>query len=275
MHTVIQRNAKIYNNALLNQIADLVTFTLTKLLTEFSCKVIVHNQLMKKVLEENYGCKTGKVVTIPHGVVKADLEYRRENGSRGNLTILSLGFLREEKKLEHLIQGFSEFSKEKFDAKLLLVGNRHPHEADKYVDKIVKLVSDSELGGKVHMTDFASDEHLNQLISNSNLIILVSTTDYFIETSGALARVADFGKPVVCSKVPKFQGELKDGIDCIMVSPGNVDELVKAMKTLADNQELKRQLASNLKRHFSERYWTDVAKMHLNCYYSCLKLREK
>lgn len=275
MHTVIKRNAKIYNNTLLNQITGLAIFALTKLLTEFSCKVIVHNQLMKKELEENYGCKSGKVVIIPHGVVKADLEYPSENSSSGNLTILSLGFLRQEKKLEYLIQGFCEFSKGNSNAKLLLVGDRHPHDADKYVEKIAKLVSDSELAGKVRMIDFASDEDLNQLISNSDFIILLSTKDYFIETSGTLARVADFGKPVVCTKVPKFLGELKDGHDCLMVTPGNVDELVKAMKTLADNHELKRQLASNLKIYFSKRYWTDVAKMHLSCYYSCLKSTKK
>jgi len=274
MHTVIKRNARIQKNILLNKIAELAILVLAKLLTEFSSKVIVHNQLMKKELEENYGSRSGKVVIIPHGVVKTDLEYSGEKRSSRNLTILSLGFLREEKKLEHLFKGFSEFSKENSEARLLLVGDRHPHDSDKYVDKIKAFVRDSELEDKVLMMDFTSDEDLNQLISNSDFIILVSTTDYFIETSGALARVADFGKPIICSRVPKFQGELRDGSNCLMITPGNVDELVKAMKTLAENYELKNQLASNLKRHFSKRYWSDVAKMHLNCYYSCLKLMD-
>lgn len=271
LHTVIQRDAKIYNNNILNEAVNFVIFALTKLLIRFSCKVIVHNELMKKVLEENYRCESGKVVIIPHGVVKADTSYYNKNVSSGNLTFLSLGFLREEKKLEQIIQGFYEFSKGNADAKLLLVGERHPHDAGNYVEKLMKLISKLKLEGKVHLVNFVSDETLDRLIHGCDLIILVSTKDYFIEASGALARVADFGKPIICSKVPKFQGELKDGYNCLMFPPGNVDAFLKAIKILVNNQELKEQIASNLKRNFGERYWADVAKRHLKCYRSCLE----
>jgi glycosyltransferase involved in cell wall biosynthesis len=270
LHTVIQRGAKIYHNNILNEVAKLVVFTLTELLTRFSCKVIVHNELMKNVLEENYGCESGKIVVIPHGVVKADIGFYSKNSSSNDLTFLSIGFLREEKKFEHLIQAFYEFSKENSDAKLLLVGERHPHDAGDYTNKLVKLVQELKLEGKVHIVNFVPEERLNQLIYSCDLIILVSTKDYFIESSGALARVADFGKPIICSKVPKFQGELKDRSDCLMAAPGNVKELVKAIKILVNNRELKEQLASNLKRNFSKRYWTDVAQLHLKCYLSLL-----
>jgi glycosyltransferase involved in cell wall biosynthesis len=270
LHTVIQRGAKIYHNNILNEVAKLVIFTLTKSLTRFSCKVIVHNELMKNVLEENYGCEGRKIVVIPHGVFKADTDFYNKIGSSNDLTLLSLGFLRKEKKFEHLIQAFYEFSKENSDAKLLLVGERHPHDADDYIKKLMRLVQELKLKGKVYIVNFVPEERLNQLIYNCDLIVLISTKDYFIESSGALARVADFGKPIVCSKVPKFQGELKDRYDCLMTIPGNVKELVKAIKTLVNNRELKEQLALNLKRNFSKRYWTDIAQLHLKCYLSLL-----
>lgn len=270
MHSVIKRNAKICSNGFLNNAVNLVIFALTRVLAQCACKIIVHNQLMKKTLEEDYGCEGAKVIVIPHGVVKARLKPYGGNSSCDTLKILSLGFRRKEKKLEHLIQGFYEFSKEIPNAKLFLVGGHHPHDACAYSEKIVKLVKDLKLEDKVKMIDFVSEEELDQLISDSDFIILVSTNKYFIEASGALARVADFGKPVVCSRVPKFYGELADGCECVMVTPGNVEELVKAMKMLAENGELRQQLAFNLKRRFSNRYWSDVAKMHLVCYYSSL-----
>ncbi|MEM3622719.1 MAG: glycosyltransferase family 4 protein [Candidatus Bathyarchaeia archaeon] len=275
LHTVIQRDAKIYNNNILNVTANFVIFTLTKLLTKFSCKVIVHNELMKKVLEENYKCESEKVVIIPHGVVKADTSYYSKNVSNGNLTFLSLGFLREEKKLEQVIQGFYEFSKENADAELLLVGERHPHDTGNYAEKLMKLISELKLEDKVHLVNFVSDKTLDQLIYGCDLIILVSTKNYFIEASGALARMADFGKPIICSKVPKFQGELRDGYDCFMFPPGNVDALVKTIKILVNNRELKEKLASNLKRNFGKRYWADVAELHLKCYCSLLRTNLK
>jgi glycosyltransferase involved in cell wall biosynthesis len=270
-HTVIQRNAKIYNNTVLNGAANFVIFTLTKLLTIFSCKIIVHSELMKKVLEGNYKCESGKVIIIPHGIVKADKDYYSKNVSSNNLTLLSLGFLREEKKLEQVIQGFYEFSKENANAKLLLVGERHPHDTGNYAEKLMKLISELKLEGKVHLVNFVSDEMLDRLIYDCDLIILASTKNYFIESSGALARVADFGKPIICSKVPKFQGELRDGYDCFMFPPGNVDALVKAIKILANNRELREKLVSNLKGNFGERDWAYVARLHLKCYRSLLR----
>jgi glycosyltransferase involved in cell wall biosynthesis len=230
---------------------------------------------MKKTLEENYGCRGEKVVVIPHGVVRAGLKNWDRNGRCNTLKIISLGFLRQEKKLEHLLQAFLEFSMKNPSAKLFLIGDLHPHDNDKYVENIKKFISNLKLEDKVRRMNFVSEGELDKLIYDSDFIILVSTKDYFIETSGALARVADFGKPVVCSRVPKFQGELKDGYDCLMVAPENVDELVKAMKILAKNNKLKKQLASNLKRHFRARYWSEVAKMHLNCYGSLLKFKRK
>ena len=275
MHTVIQRNAKIYDNNLLNKTTNFVIFTLTKLLTKFSYMVIVHNYLMKKSLEENYGCKGKRIVVIPHGVVRASLEKWNRNNTSDKLKILSLGFLRKEKKLEYLLRAFFEFSLENPNVQLFLIGGPHPHDNDEYAQNIKKLINDLKLEDKVYLINFVSEGELNKLIHDSDFIVLVSTKDYFIETSGALARVADFGKPVVCSRVPKFQGELKDGYNCLMVTPENVDELVKAMKILAKNNKLKRQLASNLRKHFKSRYWTEVAKMHVSCYGSLLRVRRE
>jgi glycosyltransferase involved in cell wall biosynthesis len=273
MHTVIQRNAKLYNNGFLNKVADSVIFALTVLLTRFPQEVIVHNHLVKKGLEESYGCKSEKIVIIPHGVVRADsTNHSGKNACREQM-ILSLGFLREDKKLESLLQAFSRFSLENPIARLFLAGGRHPHDNDKYVKKIRNLISSLGLGDKVQWMNFVPDEELDEYLGESEFIVLLSTKDYFLETSGALARVADFGKPVICSRVPKFQAELKDTYNCLMVTPGNVDELTMAMRVLAKSDKLKEQLGSNLKRHSMAKYWPEVVKMHLNLYSSLLRFK--
>ena len=122
--------------------------------------------------------------------------------------------------------------------------------------------------------NFVSEKELDKLIHDCDFIVLTSTKDYFVETSGALTRVADFNKPIICTTVTKFRSELKNGYDCLMFSPENGNELMNAMHILVKDKNLGRRLALNLKKHFETRYWSNVAKAHVDLYTSLLNFKE-
>jgi glycosyltransferase involved in cell wall biosynthesis len=261
MHTVIRRDAFTYGPFLVSQLAKMTTFLVTKMLA----------LLMKRVLLREFGLRKDKIIIIPHGVEKAKTVFEDEHKRKEKFQILSLSFLREKKRLEYLIKAFQRVSMQYPNARLVIIGGRHTHDDASCVTKLKRLVSNSSVRTKVIFTNFVTEDALNQFVLASDAIVLLSGERGYVETSGAVARVADFEKPVICSKVPKFQGELNDGNNCVMVEPSNSEHLSKAINLLLENAELRKNLALNLKTKFSPRYWDTVAKKHLKLYECVLK----
>ena len=274
MHTVIRRNAHIYDNPVVNLLARMAILFISKFIVNVSDRVIVHNHLMKKALQKEYALQREehKIVVIPHGVKKASKKIKMSKKDE-EARILSLGFIRRSKGIEHLLEAFEKFYEHHPDAKLVIIGGRHAHDTADHVRRLKHILS-SNLSKCVLFTDFIDEESLDRLIWTSDVIVLSSLERYFIESSGALTRVADFGKPIVCSRVPKFESELQDGEDCIMIKPGDITELAQALVSLTQNDQLRKKIGENLRKKFKNRYWSNIAIQHLNLYKAILKTRD-
>ncbi|TSA55803.1 glycosyltransferase [bacterium] len=269
MHTIIRKDAHIFANSVANFLARMTVLFVSRCIVHFSDKVIVHNCLMKEILQTEYGAKEEKIVVIPHGVKNAS--RKPEFSQKGEkICILSLGFLRKGKGIESLIEAFEKFLEKCPDAKLVIVGGSHAHDKIGYPEGFKQFLA-PKLQKKVFFTGFVDETTLERLIWRSDIIVLQSTEPYYVEASGALAAVADYGKPVVCSKVPKFQSELKNGEHYIVVVPSDSAELAQALALLMENKELRSRLGRNLKEKFAGRRWSTVAKEHVSLYRCLLK----
>jgi glycosyltransferase involved in cell wall biosynthesis len=269
MHTVIRKDAHIFSNSAVNFLARMAVLLISRSIIHFSDKVIVHNHLMKKVLQTEYGAKEEKIEVIPHGVKKAS---KKPNFSEKEekTCILSLGFLRKEKGIECLIEAFEKFLEQCPDSKLLIVGGSHAHDKKEYPEGFKDFLA-PKLQKQVTFTGFVDEASLQQLIWRSDIIVLQSTDPYYVEASGTLATVADYGKPVVCTKVPKFQSDLKNGIHYLVVAPSDSTELTQAFTLLNKNKELGKHLGKNLKEKFESRRWSNVSEEHVKLYRLILK----
>jgi len=264
MHTVIRKDAHIFANSLVNFLARMTVLFVSRCIVHFSDKVIVHNRLMKKILQTEYGAKEETIAVIPHGVKKAS--KKPEFSQKGEkICILSLGFLRKEKGIGSLIEAFEKFLEKCPDAKLVIVGGSHAHDKTGYPEDFKQFLT-PKLQKQVFFTGFVDETSLEQLIWRSDIIVLQSTEPYYVEASGALAAVADYGKPVVCSKVPKFQSELKNGEHYLVVAPSDSTELAQALVLLMENKELRNRLGKNLKEKFKGRHWSTVTEEHVALY---------
>jgi len=271
MHTAIRRNAHIYEGVLLNSLARIMIFFISRFIVKVSDKVIIHNQMVNTVLQKEYGLQeeAWKMVVIPHGIKKASKKPAKSKKSR-NKIILSIGFIRKNKGIEQLIKAFKKFIEHYPDTNLIIVGGRHAHDTTDKFDEFDKLLTPN-LSKRVFFTDFIDEKSLDQLIWTSDIIVLSSLDRYYVESSGALARVADYGKPIICSRVPKFFSELRDGIDCIMTEPGNSEELIQALLLITKNVPLKKKIVENLRKKFRNRDWNAVSKQHFELYRTILK----
>jgi glycosyltransferase involved in cell wall biosynthesis len=271
MHTVIERNAQIYSNPLVNFLARTAALLVSKLIVRVSNRVIVHNPLMRTTLQTGYALQEEehKIVVIPHGVSRASENPRISEEGKGPLVLL-LGFVREGKGIEHVVKAFERFSECSPQAKLLIVGDFHPHDRAGYIESLRRLFS-SNVPRNIFFTGFLDEKKLDGLIWMSDILVLPSTEGCFIETSGALARVADYGKPIVCSRVPKFEGELQDREECIMAAPGDSEEMAHAFVSILQNTQFAKHLGEKLKERFRNRSWSFVARQHFELYKSVLQ----
>lgn len=263
MHTVIRRDAHIYSNFLVNFLARITVLLVSKCIVQFSDNLIVHNPLMKKILLKEYIVKEEKITIIPHGVKSSKKIESCQKSSEIN--IMSLGFLRKGKGIEYLIKAFEKFLEKYPDAKLIIVGGSHAHDKTDHSESFKYLLT-PRLKKQILFTGFVDEKRLEQLIWRSNIIVLQSTESYYVEASGALAAVADYGKPVVCSKVPKFQSELKSGKHYIAVAPSDSTALAQTLILLMENKELRNRLGENLREELKSRRWNAVAEEHINLY---------
>lgn len=264
MHSVIRKDAQIYGNFLVNFLARVAVLWISRYIVHFSGNVIVHNHLMKQILQTDYNAKGEKIVIIPHGVKKSSKEAEFSKDGEP-FCILSLGFLRKEKGIECLIEAFKIFLEDCPDAKLVIVGGSHAHDNTGYSENFKDCIP-PKLQEHVLFTGFVDHNTLEQLIWKSDVIVLQSSEPNYVEASGTLAAVADYGKPLVCSKVPKFQSELQSKKDCIFVEPTDSAELAQALVLLMKNNELRRCLGKNLRDKFKSRHWSAVAKEHVSLY---------
>ncbi len=273
MHTVIRRNSRFSRNEALNIAVNTAVFAATKCLVTFASKVVVHSRLMKRVLENDYNCKKTKVTVIPHGVDKAERSNSSRHDQRGKeaeatLNILSLGFIRESKGLTLLLRAFKELHLNHPNARLTIVGSRHPHDEENYYGKLRSLVAKLRLEDETLFLHFIEEGLLNRILDETDIVVLLSLEKDLVESSGALARLADFEKPVICTRVPKFRSELTDGYDCIMADVETPTEICEAMEELIEDGETRRRIARALKRNVGNRYWNDVARLHVKLYKS-------
>jgi glycosyltransferase involved in cell wall biosynthesis len=217
---------------------------------------------MKRTLREYSPQDEAKITIIPHGIRRCcALESPKRNCQA---RILSLGFIRERKGIEDLITAFKQVLRLFPGAKLIIVGGQHAHDKGEYRRNIQKLV-EPNLDKSVFFTGFVDERLLERLVHKSDIIVLISK-DVYVESSGALATVADCGKPIICSRIPKFQGDLKTGYDCIMVSPSNSTELSQAIVSLLKDQRFMEILRKNLAKHSESRNWETVAEQHVKLY---------
>ncbi len=273
MHSVLRRSALSGDFFSLHGIGSkipflkkLVTILFVKIICALSNIVIVHNELMREELIEDYGIPSEKVHVVPHGVELGPPSSRRSS----NPLIAFFGFVTPDKGIETLLLAFSKVLRSEPSARLMIAGGYHPRlakENPRYIGTVERLLKELGLIESVEfLNEFLSEERLSEVLSSASVIALPYSEDRIIGSSGALASCAKLGRPVVATRIPRFSAELEDGEEALLVSPGDSEELAEAILKCLKDEGLRDRLGRSLRSWGEGRSWERVAELTLELY---------
>lgn len=238
--------------------------------------IIVHSELMKSWLV-GYGIERDKVVVIPHGTAKipkvGSEEAKLSLGfSRKEKVILSFGFTRSFKEDTLLIEALPEVIKHVPEARLLLVGSLHPfssREDHERVKRRRELTEKLGLDAYVTIVDRYVDEDEIPLIFGCADVVAYLHNQRFVEVSGALHIAIGAEKPVICTKVPRYEEVWRPCPEAAF-EPEDKRGLVSAVTKMLINDKVKKSVLMKIKALAYETGWKRIATMHYELYDSLL-----
>lgn len=187
-----------------------------------------------------------KIIHIGNGVVPENFltgeirNYQRKvlNIADDEKVITFIGRIVKEKGILDLIKAFHIASSQHSNIKLLIIGDILESDRDKKTKLLIKeYIRNYRLKDKILFLGFRDD--IPQLLSATDIFVLPS---YREGMPRSIIEAMMSGKPVIATNIRGCREEVVDGETGILVSPGDVNGLARAMDTLINNPELAKQM---------------------------------
>ncbi len=215
---------------------------------------IVHSEYMVRLVR-GAGFSL-PVVRIPHGVEVAPVDPKQARARLGldhQPLVGAFGFLKPYKRVHSALHALRRLERAFPDARLLLVGEEHPHYP------LRPLVRQLGLDHRVHILGFVPLEDFANYISACDVCLNLRYPTVG-ESSGSLLREMALGRAVLVSDIGSFS-ELPDHA-CIKLPPGDeeVNWLTEYLAALLNTPELCEALGRNAQRWATQECsWERVA----------------
>lgn len=212
----------------------------------------------KEVLREQFGYES--VVTY-NGLDLADFSNLPPRRS-GCPTILFVGGLEPRKGLEYLILAMEYVVDEIPEARLVAVGKSGFRGTDEW--RWFETLSDRlGIAENLDFHESVSQDALLQLYANCDLLVLPSKTEGW---GLSLMEAMACGKPVIASRVGGIPELVTDGVEGVLVRPGDVRGLSDAIVRLLRDDDLRAQMGSRGMERVGAFSWDSTARTVLGEY---------
>lgn len=226
-------------------------------------RIVVNSKFMRTNVCTFYGISPDKIVVIPNGV---DIE--RFSGCihkialDGDPSILFLGYLSKIKGLDILIRAIAKLRFELPYLKLHVVG--HGDAGGEWASLLVK----QQGVEKYVIFHGAADPSLvPAYYKSANIFVSPSRYEGFgITILEAMAS----GIPIIASNIESFNEILTDGENAIFFKSEDVDALSKAILTLYQDPNLRKQISQSALKEVTKYSWSIIAQKYISLYESAL-----
>jgi len=267
--------AKVGSSGFNSDINQIKKFPEGKLQLKYILKNIDRIVCTSRIMKEEFvkeGADENKIVIIRNGVNVEDFErsYERCN------TMVTMGRFIKSKNIVTLINAFSRFieATDK-ELKLILIGNGPER------DNILNLINKLGLGDKIVLTGMVSNPE--EFLKESDLFIFPSLVEGI---SNSLIEAMSLKLPCIVSNIPgnievigdnNSNKAVKEGefivSECgIFFNPSDISGLVKAIKYIFNNSEVRKKIGKNSYRRILTEYnIEEVSDRYLELYREVLK----
>ncbi|MCW5947240.1 MAG: glycosyltransferase family 4 protein [Fimbriimonadales bacterium] len=174
------------------------------------------------------GIDPPKLVALPNPVLVPDAVPNRSNRQR--IQFLYLGLMSELKGVYDLLQAFASLpDSTRQKAQLVMAGNGE-------LDKVRQIAAEIGIQGSVTVYDWVGPTERDRLLEESDVFLLPS---YIEGLPMGMLEAMSYGMPVITTPVGGIPEYVKDGVTGLLIEPGAVDALAKAMETLIESEEMR------------------------------------
>jgi glycosyltransferase involved in cell wall biosynthesis/ADP-heptose:LPS heptosyltransferase len=207
----------------------------------------------RALIEGGYVAHDRPVVVIPNGVGDAWFREReREPTPDAPTDVLFVGRLDEQKGVDVLLRALA--TPALADVSVRLVGTG-PDEGT-----YRRLAEELGLGERARFAGPLSHAHIRRLTTRSRVFALPSRRESF---GMAILEAMAAGLPVVATTAGGIPEFAHDGVNALLVRPGNVDDLAAALRRLLDDPPLRNRLAAEGREVAEVHRWEHVTERFL------------
>lgn len=227
--------------------------------------IVVVSDALKDILLK-FGVSKDKIIVNPNGInenkynpkVGCD-EVRQKYDLENKIIIGFIGTFGQWHGAENIALSFGELLKKypecKNKVKLFMIGDGIRMRAVKKYILEFGLQDDVSLAGLI-------PQELGAKFLNACDILVNATVpnpdgSEFFGSPTKLFEYMAMGKAIICSDMAQMSEILEHGKTAYMVEPGNIDELMAAMKKLIDDKELRYHLGINAREEVLQKYTWD------------------
>ena len=181
--------------------------------------------------------------------------------SQDQVLVLWQGILRPYKGVPFLLDAWKQVQAATGRACLAIVGSGDEEQIKGIHEQVAALGIASSVRLELR---FVSVEELADFYLAADILVYPYSE---ITTSGALMTGIGYGKAIVASRLPAFDHLLRNGDNAMLISYGDVEDLVQTLLRLIGEPRLRLRLGESAQEsHRSGPKWTDIAASTAHCY---------
>ena len=256
---------KIFNKPIILDYIDLRIKIIPNIIYKYIIKnadtIFAISPYLRESARDEYGCKN--VVYVPNFIdTNLFKMYSKDREKIRN----ALGIKKEEfvigyvgafwyvEGLPFLLQAFKNLRNKYSNIRLAIMGRLHLTLDD--CDNISKLVEDMNLKNDVILIPLQPHEEVPKFLSAFD-ILCCPKIDCEINRAANPVKVPEYlsmGLPTVCSAVGGITDTIEDGVDGLLVKPGDVEDLEEKLEWVILNPEQAKEIGKNGRKTAIEKY---------------------
>lgn len=223
---------------------------------------IVHTEHAKQALMRS-GIEDIQITVIPHGSLTFPEPVIHKKAARELLGLPHNKFIVFMFGFRSLNKGYGDILDIDIDNVLLLVTGAQNH-------------SENETVMSTHVNKWTNTEHVQFLykfltemevtlyaLASDAFIFNYASDKVYVSSSGAMHRILDAGRPIICTDVPQFD-ELEHNVSALKVS--HSEDIETSIRLLMNKPDLVEKIGDNVRLVAKQTSWESVAHQHMDLY---------